>query len=73
MFFGYPFQNCSQTYDPSKNMALANGGYLHYTDIKKHGSGEWGHMHCTDMKKYCSGEWGHMHYALCRHEETLLW
>ena len=32
---GDPFQNCSQNFDPSINMALVNGGFLHYTDIKK--------------------------------------
>ena len=30
-----PFQNCSQNFDPSINMALMNGSFLHYTDMKK--------------------------------------
>ena len=30
---GDPFQNFSSNFDPSINMALVNGGYLHYTDI----------------------------------------
>ena len=29
-----PFQNCSQNFDLSINMALVNGGFLHYTDMK---------------------------------------
>ena len=29
------FKNCSQIFDPSINMALVNGGFLHCTDIKK--------------------------------------
>ena len=29
------FKNCSQNFDPSLNMALVNGGFLHYTDMKK--------------------------------------
>ena len=29
------FKNCLQNFDPSVNMALVNGGYLHYTDLKK--------------------------------------
>ena len=32
---GDPFQCCSQKFDPSLNMALGNGGFLHYTDMKK--------------------------------------
>ena len=32
---GDPFQNCSQNFDLSINMALVNGGFLHYTDMKK--------------------------------------
>ena len=28
-------KNCLRILNPSKNMALANGGYLHYTDIRK--------------------------------------
>ena len=28
-------QNCSQNFDPSINMALVNGGFMHYTDMKK--------------------------------------
>ena len=27
------FKNCSQSFDPSINMALVNGSFLHYTDI----------------------------------------
>ena len=30
-----PFQNCSQNFDLSINMALVNGGFLHYMDMKK--------------------------------------
>ena len=29
------FKNCSQNFDLSINMALVNGGFLHYTDMKK--------------------------------------
>ena len=29
------FKYCLRNYDPSLNMALVNGGFLHYTDIKK--------------------------------------
>ena len=29
------FKNCSQSFDLSVNMALVNGGFLHYTDMKK--------------------------------------
>ena len=29
------FKNCLQNFDPSINMALVNGGFLHYTDMKK--------------------------------------
>ena len=29
------FKNCSRIFDPSVNMALVNGGFLHYTDMKK--------------------------------------
>ena len=29
------FKNCSQNLDWSINMALGNGGFLHYTDMKK--------------------------------------
>ena len=32
---GDPFQNCLRNFDPSLNMALVNGGFLHYTDITK--------------------------------------
>ena len=28
-------KKCSQNIDPSINMALVNGGFLHYTDLKK--------------------------------------
>ena len=34
-FLGDPFQNCWQNFDLSINMALVNGGFLHYTDMKK--------------------------------------
>ena len=30
-----PFQKCLQNFYPSINMALVNGGFLHYTDMKK--------------------------------------
>ena len=30
-----PFQKCSQNFDWSINMVLVNGGFLHYTDMKK--------------------------------------
>ena len=30
-----PFQKCSQNFDPSINMAVVNGGFLHHTDMKK--------------------------------------
>ena len=30
-----PFQKCSQNFDMSINMVLVNGGFLHYTDMKK--------------------------------------
>ena len=29
------FKKCSQNFDPSINMALVNGGFLPYTDMKK--------------------------------------
>ena len=29
------FKNCLQNFDLSINMALVNGGFLHYTDMKK--------------------------------------
>ena len=29
------FKNCSQNFDPSINMALVKGGFLHYRDMKK--------------------------------------
>ena len=29
------FKYCSGNLDPSLNMALVNGGFLHYTDMKK--------------------------------------
>ena len=29
------FKNCWQKFDPSISMALVNGGFLHYTDMKK--------------------------------------
>ena len=29
------FKNCSRNFDPSLNMALVNGGFLHYTDMKR--------------------------------------
>ena len=29
------FKNCSQNFDLSKNVDLVNGGFLHYTDMKK--------------------------------------
>ena len=33
--FGDPFQKlCLQNFDPSINMALVNGGFLHYSDMK---------------------------------------
>ena len=32
---GDHFQNCSQNFDPTINMALVNGGFLHYMDMKK--------------------------------------
>ena len=32
---GNPFQKCSQNFDLSRNMALVNGGFLHYMDMKK--------------------------------------
>ena len=32
---GDPFKNCSRNFDPSINMALVNGGFLHYRDMKK--------------------------------------
>ena len=32
---GDPFQNFSQNFDLPINMALVNGGFLHYTDMKK--------------------------------------
>ena len=32
---GDPFKYCSRNLDPSLNMALVNGGFLHHTDMKK--------------------------------------
>ena len=32
---GDRFQKCLQNFDTSINMALMNGGYLHYTDMQK--------------------------------------
>ena len=29
------FKNCSRNFDPSKNIALVSGGFLHYMDMKK--------------------------------------
>ena len=29
------FKNCSRNFDPSINMALVNGGFLHYMDMEK--------------------------------------
>ena len=29
------FRYCLRNFDPSLNMALVNGGFLHYTDMKK--------------------------------------
>ena len=29
------FKNCSQNFDLFRNMALVNGAFLHYTDMKK--------------------------------------
>ena len=29
------FKTCLRNFDPSINKALVNGGYLHYTDMKK--------------------------------------
>ena len=29
------FKNCTQNFDLSINMALVNGGFLNYTDMKK--------------------------------------
>ena len=29
------FKNCSRNFDPSLNIALVNGGFLHDTDMKK--------------------------------------
>ena len=30
-----PFKKCSRNFDPSINMALVNGGFSHYMDMKK--------------------------------------
>ena len=36
MFLMWPFSDtCFRNFDPSVNMALVNGGFLHYTDMKK--------------------------------------
>ena len=32
---GDPFQNLFANFDPSINIALVNGGFLHYMDMKK--------------------------------------
>ena len=32
---GDPLQKCARNFDPSINMALVNGGFLHYRDMKK--------------------------------------
>ena len=32
---GDSFKYCSRNFDPSINMALVNGGFMHYTDMKK--------------------------------------
>ena len=29
------FKKCLQNFDPSLNMVLVNGGFMHYTDMKK--------------------------------------
>ena len=34
-YFGDLFKNCSRNFDPSINMALVNGGFLYYRDMKK--------------------------------------
>ena len=33
--FGDPLKKCSRNFDLSINMALGNGGFLHYMDMKK--------------------------------------
>ena len=33
--FGDPFKKCSRNFDPSINLALVNGGFLYYMDMKK--------------------------------------
>ena len=36
MFLGWPFsKKGSRNFDPSINMGLVNGGFLHYRDMKK--------------------------------------
>ena len=36
MFLGWPYSKIvSRNFDPSINMALVNGGFLHYMDMKK--------------------------------------
>ena len=32
---GDPFKKCSRNYDPFVNMALVNGAFLHFRDMKK--------------------------------------
>ena len=33
--FGDPYQKVFWKFDPTRNMAMENGGYLHNTDMKK--------------------------------------
>ena len=32
---GDPFKKCTQNFDPTINMALVNGGFKHFRDMKK--------------------------------------
>ena len=35
------FKYCSRNFDPSLNMALVNGGFLHFTDMRKFLKNRW--------------------------------
>ena len=51
------FKNCSWNYDPSKIVALVNGGFLHYTEMKEFFKNLllWNHwLDCEIISQICS-------------------
>ena len=44
------FKNCSRNFDPSINMALVNGGFLHYIDMKKFFKKSFSETDCQILK-----------------------